>query len=111
MSIWSPIGIALRDITRATAGAARRSIARAVSARSARWQAAALREPRLAEDLIVLGRLLAMAAQDDDGRFNQTPEQLAHEAGRRDMALEVLALMRLTPWQLHQMTESDDADQ
>jgi hypothetical protein len=79
-----------------------------------RWGKAATAEPRLAEDLIRIGGVLAgQPVMIEDGRPGPAlpdPQQLAYEAGRRDLALQLLALMNLTPYQLNQMAKEPDYD-
>lgn len=81
----------------------------AARARARRWQEADEREPQLAGDLIVLGRVLVGQPVDGSGRLAASAEQLAYEAGRRDLAVELLAMMALTPGDLRAMMEMDDA--
>ncbi len=79
-----------------------------------RWGKAAKADPRLAEDLIRLGGILAgQPAVLEDGR--PTPalpdaQLLAYQAGRRDMALQLLALMNLSPYQLNDLMKEPDYD-
>ena len=77
-----------------------------------RWGKAARDESRLAEDLIRLGGVLAgQPAMLEDGI--PTPalpdaQALAYQAGRRDLALQLLALMNLTPTQLNTLAKEPD---
>ena len=77
-----------------------------------RWGRAATAEPRLAEDLIRLGGILAgqPAVVVDGFPAPDLPDAqlLAYQAGRRDMALHLLALMNLTPTQLNAMAKEPD---
>lgn len=79
-----------------------------------RWGKAAKADPRLAEDLIRLGGVLTgQPARLEDGF--PTPalpdaQALAYQAGRRDMALQLLALMSLTPYQLNDLMKEPDYD-
>lgn len=79
-----------------------------------RWGKAATAEPRLAEDLIRLGGVLAgQPAMIEDGfpvPDLPDPQRLAYQAGRRDLALQLLALMNLTPYQLNAMAKEPDLD-
>lgn len=78
---------------------------------SGRWQRA-LREPGLTEDLIDLGGLLQLQAYDrTDGQPAVAPIdplKLAYEAGRRDLALQLLALAKFTPETLRSKMEDDE---
>lgn len=71
-----------------------------------RWRRAFADEPALAEDLIRLGGVLVMTPPNPAG---PSVEQLAYEAGRRDFALQLLAMGGLSPWQLNQMMGETDA--
>ena len=79
-----------------------------------RWGKAVKDDPRLAEDLIRLGGVLnGQPAQLQDGY--PTPalpdaQLLAYQAGRRDMALQLLALTSLTPYQLNDLMKEPDYD-
>lgn len=107
MTVWHP----LTTLAAILPFAARRETVRLAR----RWTRATKDEPRLAEDLIKLGGVLTgQPAQLVDGY--PTPDLpdaqlLAYQAGRRDMALQLLALMSLTPYQLNDlMKEPDYAD-
>lgn len=77
-----------------------------------RWGKAARDDSRLAEDLIRLGGVLAgQPARLQDGW--PTPDlpdtqMLAYQAGRRDLALQLLALMNLTPTELNTLAKEPD---
>lgn len=77
-----------------------------------RWTGAAKNDSHLAEDLIRLGGVLAgQPATLQDGWPSPDlpdPQRLAYEAGRRDMALQLLALMSLTPLQLNTLLKEPD---
>lgn len=70
------------------AGAARKFAAPVAG----RWQRAARAEPNLMRDVIGMGFVLAMQPRSE-GVPEISPTQLAYDAGRRDLALEILALM------------------
>jgi len=100
--IWSPIDI-LRSLfpTR-----------KAADAVAPRWRAAATRAPELRADLIRLGGLLALQPVIVNGGIPEfeTPDamRLAYEAGRRDLAMQILALMDTTPEIYQEMLEDND---
>lgn len=73
-----------------------------------RWAATDQREPELARDLVRLGGVVAPAPRDAARRLAADPAQLAYDAGRRDLALELLALMSMTPDDIRSMMEHDD---
>jgi hypothetical protein len=79
-----------------------------------RWGAAGAAEARLAEDLIRLGGVLTLQPVTLTDGFPETEpvpvEQLAYQAGRRDLALQLLALMGLTPFELNKLMKEDDRD-
>lgn len=97
--IWDPLSV-LQAIFPA---AAKRELARMAD----RWREAATANPALAEDLIRLGDVItAQPARLAVG--HPTPAlpdatHLAYAAGRRDMALQLLALMNLTASQTYAM--------
>ncbi|MDZ7919978.1 hypothetical protein [Rhodoferax sp.] len=104
--IWHPLTI-LQAIFPSEA---RRELARVAD----RWRKAANTTPALAEDLIRLGEVIA----PQPARLNEgypTPAlpdaiQLAYAAGRRDMALQLLALMNLTASQTHALMKEQSYD-
>ncbi len=74
-----------------------------------RWWQAAEREPRLAEDLIRLSGVLV--AQGVDGGGEVLPidtVRLAYEAGRRDLGLQLLAMMSLSVAEMNSLMRDDD---
>jgi hypothetical protein len=71
---------------------------------SRRWRKAFADEPELRADLIRLGGVLTMNPPQ-----GVTAAQLAYEAGRRDFALQILALGGISPFDLNRMMEDPDA--
>jgi hypothetical protein len=69
-----------------------------------RWRQAARLDPLLIDDLIVFGEVLGttpISLQDGLPQPMVKPAtDLAYEKGRRDMALQLMALMMVTPDQL-----------
>lgn len=106
MSIWHPLSI-LQAIFPAGAKAE-------LATKARRWRLAAEREPDLVVDLIDLGGVLTgQPARVIDGW--PTPalpdaQALAYAAGRRDMALQILALMNLTPSQTQALMKEAQYD-
>jgi hypothetical protein len=84
--------------------------ARAAAAQvAARWYKARSREPELMADVIRLGGLLTAQPYDPDAPTAPIdPQRLAYEAGRRDLALQLAALMGLTLTELNSLMESND---
>lgn len=78
--------------------------ARAATKVARRWQDAAAHFPELRGDIIELGGVLA--AQPVDGI---DPMQIAYEAGRRDFALQLAAMMNLSVSELNSLMEDPDA--
>lgn len=78
----------------------------------ARWARAARAEPGIAGDVIRLGRVLAQQPDDFVDGYPMgrpiDPLRLAFDAGRRDLALQLLALIGLTPDELRSLMERDD---
>lgn len=73
-----------------------------------RWREAATRTPELTEDLIRLGGVLTLQARDSGIVDINDPLRLAYEAGRRDLALELLSMMALTPRTLTILMEDNE---
>ncbi len=77
-----------------------------------RWQAAGAADPNLARDIIRLGGVMSQSPR----RFQAggealepiCPHRLARDAGRRDFALELLALMHIDTTDLQTEMERDD---
>lgn len=86
---------------------------RAAGRVAARWVAAAEREPELARDLIRVSGLLALdprrVAAGVEVLDPVDPIRLARAAGRRELALELLALMKIGPFELSELMEDDHA--
>lgn len=74
---------------------------------SRRWRAVATKQPELANDLVRLGNVLTMQVVENGELAPVDPIRLAYEAGRRDLALQLLAMMKLTIEEQNQLTESD----
>ena len=95
--IWNPLSL-LRAVTPAPHQA---------NVMAARWQGAADRDPRLVEDVIALGRIMESLPVDlDTGVAVRAPVDPSHvliDQGRREMALEMLALMNVNRADLAQM--------
>jgi len=83
---------------------------KAARRRAARWAMAQQRDPDLAVDVIHMGRVLALAPVDTVGRLAANDIQLAYEQGRRDLAIDLLAMMSINQAEFLQMMESDDVD-
>ncbi|MEM9782163.1 MAG: hypothetical protein AAF899_06775 [Pseudomonadota bacterium] len=108
-AVWDRVSVAFQDALRETDGGVRRAIARVVSARAARWQRAAIADPRLARDVLQLGQLLELSPRHDVAS-GLDPEVLAYDAGRADLARELLALMHVTNFEVNElMQEESDA--
>lgn len=85
-----------------------------------RWQTARKGQPELAADVIRLGKILVLqpinVGEVDQPNKEQKPISampldgitLAYEAGRRDFAMQILAMMNLTIDDFNLMTERDD---
>jgi hypothetical protein len=77
-----------------------------------RWQAARVTEPKLLADVLALGQVLALQPRlggpDGTAPAPIDPQRLAYEAGRRDMALELAALMGVSNHELATMMELND---
>lgn len=101
--IWDRVGI-LRTLFPGPREAARVA---------ARWSAADEVDPELAGDVIRMGGVLAKRP----ARFEQgvevldaiDPIRLARDEGRRELALELLALMKVGPFELSNLMGDDHA--
>lgn len=76
---------------------------------SVRWWRARNREPELAADLIRLGGLLTTQPMQDGELVDRSAYALAYEAGRADLARQLLAMMNLNHTELNTMMETNDA--
>ena len=102
MMIWDKIGVlrALFPAKSVAADAGRR------------WYHATTREPELMADVIRLGGLLVAQPYDPAATAAPLdPYRLAYEAGRRDLALQLTALMGLTIHELNSLMEKNDASE
>lgn len=85
---------------------------RQVAEMAKRWRKAAHTQPELRNDLLRMGGILTMPPVDavDGVPFDvpQSPQQVDREAGRRMLALQLLALMGLTVDELNSLMETDD---
>lgn len=84
----------------------------AVDPVAARWTRAAEDQPELVADVIRLGGILA----HDPDIFEDglpigpvDPIRMAKQQGRRELAIELAALMTLTGYNLSKLMETDDA--
>lgn len=80
----------------------------------ARWAAAAEREPELVADVIRVGGVLAaLPARYADGVEVSEPFdpiRFGRIQGRRELALDLLAMMTIGGHDLQRLMENDDAD-
>tara|TARA_B100001971_G_scaffold190642_1_gene193573 strand:+ start:150 stop:515 length:366 start_codon:yes stop_codon:yes gene_type:complete len=108
--IWAPLHIALADLIGEGDRAVRRGVLHVTSARARRWGRAFETDPRLADDLLQLGRVLAASPRTAGGEIARDPLEQAAEAERRDFALELLSLMGVSPHEIRdQMMETNHA--
>lgn len=87
----------------------RRSEARQMAKR---WRRAAQADPQLRQDVLALGGVLSMQAYD---RVNGVPElapidpyRLAFEAGKRELSMQLAALMDISLYDLKTMETEDE---
>ena len=83
---------------------------KAARIRATRWAMASERDPALAADVINMGRVLTLAPVDQADRLAANDIQLAYEQGRRDLAIELLAMMSINQAEFLQMMENDYED-
>lgn len=67
-----------------------------------RWRMARDRDPTLATDIMRMGGVMAPVGAPLD------PQRLAYEAGRRDMAQELLALMNVSVDELNYLSQQQE---
>lgn len=74
-----------------------------------RWRNARAVAPELATDVVVFSGLMAMQPmRAEEGGYTVPeidPQRLAYEAGRRDLGLQLLALMAVSQTELNSMME------
>jgi hypothetical protein len=75
---------------------------------SRRWRKIGGEDGRLKEDLIRLGGVLILQPVQDGEPQPLDPLRLAYEAGRRDFAMQLLALMGTSFEDMNRMMEDDD---
>lgn len=80
----------------------------AASEVSRRWHRARRDQPQLALDLIRLGGILTAQPLDQGELVPPDPIKLAYEAGRRDLALQLLAMTNLSMHELNTLMEDND---
>lgn len=104
MTIWNRLSVLQGFVPFSQRALARRRVRR--------WTDAAKSDSRLAIDLITLGGIMAaQPAALQDGWPSPAlpdPQALAYQAGRRDLALQLLALMSLTPLELNALATEPD---
>lgn len=81
-----------------------------------RWTKAKEDDPAIMRDVIVLGGVLAMEPRsfDEFGQENPDPidpVRLAVERGRRELALELMALMSVNAYELSKIAERNISDE
>lgn len=74
-----------------------------------RWSRARQGNPELLGDLIRLGGIMATQPMQDGEVLRLDAQRLAYEAGRRDFALQLTALMALSPTELNDLMEDFNA--
>ena len=75
---------------------------------SRRWYKAARSTPELTADVIRLGGIMVLQPIEAGEVDMSNPHRLAYEAGRRDLALQLLAMMNLSIEELNMLTEKAD---
>lgn len=85
---------------------------RAAGQMARRWTAMLRRHPELREDLIQLGGLLKpnpkLMSGGDPGPADKTPYQCGVDDGRRELAVQILALGSMTNTEINRLMEDDD---
>ncbi|RWR32514.1 hypothetical protein D2T29_00515 [Sinirhodobacter populi] len=85
---------------------------KAASPVARRWRMAAKDQPALKDDVLSLGGVMTSQAYERIDGVPQLspidPYRLAYEAGRRDFALQLAALMDVSLFDLKSLMEDDD---
>lgn len=76
---------------------------------SRRWARARQSNPELLGDVIRLGGLMVAQPMQDGEVMPLDPYRMAYEAGRRDLALQLSAMMALSVSDLNDLMEDADA--
>lgn len=104
MTIWNRLSVLQGFVPFSQRAQARRRVRR--------WTGAAQADSRLAIDVITLGGVMAAQPATLQGGWPTPdlpdPQRLAYQAGRRDLALQLLALMSLTPLELNELAKEPD---
>lgn len=96
--IWNRLSIFATIFPRGAQAASREAMRR--------WRRAFQTDAELRADLIRLGGVMTMTPPNPQG---PSTELLAYEAGRRDFALQLLALGGVTPYEFTQLMDDSDA--
>lgn len=111
ITLWNKLGVlgglaptprVMQAAARATEGASEVDLAR-------RWAKARTQSPELLGDVIRMGGLLTPQPMEAGEVLPIDPYRLAYEAGRRDMALQLCAVMSLTLEELNLLMEDPNA--
>lgn len=81
------------------------------AAMAGRWSRARRMDPELMGDLIRLGGLLVAEPFEAGQVADLNRDRILYEKGRRDMALQICALMGVTETELSIMMETNNVDQ
>lgn len=87
----------------------RRAITDAAADLATRWVRARRVEPEIMGDLIRLGGFLVAEPFEAGAVAPIDPNRVIYEKGRRDMALQLMALMGLNQSELNSLMEANDA--
>lgn len=74
-----------------------------------RWARARKREPELLGDVIRLGGILTAEPFEDGQVADLSPNRILYEKGRRDLALQLCALMGVDHTEMTILMETNDA--
>ncbi len=84
-----------------------RSVPREVRDRIARWSSANAKQPEMAEDIIIMAKIMAYGDVSETDRLNAIALELAYDRGRRDLGLAILAMMHVSNFEINQLLKEN----
>lgn len=110
MILWNRLQLALATFGAGQPDPAADRAAREAAAEAGlRWVRAARAQPELMGDVIRLSGMMVAQPFQAGEVADLDPYRLAYEAGRRDLALQLTALMGLSPAEMKTLMEMTDA--
>lgn len=88
-----------------------RSVPREVSDRIWRWSRANAEQPEMAEDIIIMAKIMAYGDVGETDRLEASALELAYDRGRRDLGLDILAMMHVRNYELNHLLKESSYEQ